>query len=199
MAKNGDAAGLLRSLRDRIVRLEEEKRAIAEDIKGVYAEAKSQGFDVKALRVVVKRAMEDETSKAKRRETEELAEVYLASLGMLEGTPLGDAARERMLPETAKSEPEPSDDDGDGGTASDGGAPEPAKGSFSPEEIAAARNRGADDCKDGKRIIDNPFTAGDPRRAAWDEGHCHASGSDGMEIPESWRRKPKAPEKGADA
>lgn len=198
MAKNGDAAGLLRSLRDRIVRLEEEKKSIAEDIKGVYAEAKSQGFDVKALRVVVKRAMEDESAKAKRRETEELAEVYLASLGMLEGTPLGDAARERMLPEPVKPDPQPDEDDG-GDDAPAGGAPEPAKGGFSPEDIAAARERGADDCKDGKRIIDNPFMAGDPRRAAWDEGHCHASGSDGMEIPESWRRKPNGPEKGAGA
>ena len=73
------------------------------------------------------------------------------------------------------------------------------KAGFRKEDIAAARQQGTEDCHGGKRIIDNPFVAGDPRRAAWDEGHCHASGSDGMEIPESWRRKPKAPEKGAGA
>lgn len=204
MATNGDAAGLLRSLRDRIVRLEEEKKAIAEDIKDVYAEAKGQGLDAKALRQVVKRALETQSDAAKRRETEALTELYLASLGMLDGTPLGDAARERALPPEPPSDPDREGDDGGG----DGSAPSPApdappqlptRGGLTAEDIAAARQQGAEDCHSGKRIIDNPFVAGDPRRAAWDEGHCHASGSDGMEIPESWRRKPKAPEKGAGA
>ncbi|WP_322997473.1 hypothetical protein [Castellaniella sp.] len=66
--------------------------------------------------------------------------------------------------------------------------------------MEAARQQGEQDSRDGKRIIDNPFVAGDPRRAAWDEGHCKARGSDGMDIPEAWRRKSKsdAPNKGAD-
>lgn len=196
MSKNGDASGLLRSLRDRIVRREEEKKAVADDIKGIYAEAKSLGFDVKALRIVVKREMEDAAQKAKRRETEELAELYLANLGMLDGTPLGDATRERMVP------PEPEQrnpDDGDDAPPPSGDR-EPARGAFTQEDMDVARERGAADCKGGKRVIDNPFVAGDPRRAAWDEGHCREAGSDGMEIPEAWRRKPNAaPGKGDEA
>jgi uncharacterized protein (UPF0335 family) len=201
MSKNGDAAGLLRSLRDRIVRLEEEKKSIAEDIKDVYAEAKANGFDVKALRIVVKRAMEDASQKAQRCETEELAELYLANLGALDGTPLGDAARKRILP-TEPEPREPDKDDGDDGAQASRpeDQAEPSRGAFTAEDLDAARERGASDHTGGKRVIDNPFVAGDPRRAAWDEGYCREAGSDGMEIPEAWRRKPKpTPEKGADA
>ena len=122
MTTNGDAAGLLRSVRDRIVRLEEEKKAIAEDIKGIYAEAKGLGLDTKAVRQVVKRTMETQTDAAKRRETEALTELYLASLGMLDGTPLGDAARERALPPAPAADPDRDSDD-DGGA---GASPEPA-------------------------------------------------------------------------
>lgn len=201
MSNTGNASGILRSLRDRIVRLEEEKKSIADDIKGIYAEAKGQGFDVKAVRVVVKRAMEDEAQKVKRRETEEISEIYLANLGMLDGTPLGDAARERALP------PEPDRREPDKGAGDGGAAPpspadhrDPVKGAFTADDLDAARERGAADSRGGKRVIDNPFVAGDPRRAAWDEGHCREAGSDGMEIPEAWRRKSSAnPEKGDEA
>ncbi|WP_039853188.1 hypothetical protein [Magnetospirillum fulvum] len=49
----------------------------------------------------------------------------------------------------------------------------------------------------GKPVSANPFPAGDPRRAAWDEEWCRAAGSDGMEIPEAFRRK-KKPQKPKD-
>lgn len=68
-------------------------------------------------------------------------------------------------------------------------APEPEPDST--RTTAEAREEGAQAHRDGARIIDNPYTAGDPRRASWDEGFCAASGSDGMDIPEAWRRKPK--------
>lgn len=189
--KNGAAADILRSMRDRIVRLEEEKKSISDDIKGIYAEAKSQGFDAKALRIVVKRAMEDASAKAKRRETEEIAELYLASLGMLDGTPLGDAARERLVEPDRDRDDEPDDDRAPPLPPSHTEPEKPTRGVLTEEDIAAAREQGAVDSQAGKRIIDNPFVAGDPRRAAWDEGHCRDRGSDGMEIPESWRRKAK--------
>ncbi|WP_322997472.1 DUF2312 domain-containing protein [Castellaniella sp.] len=96
MSSNGYAAGALRAFRDRIARLEEEKKALQADIKDVYAEVKACGFDTKAMRVVVKRYLEDESQRTERRETEELAKIYLANLGMLDGTPLGDSARERI-------------------------------------------------------------------------------------------------------
>lgn len=202
MSNNCAASDLLRSFRDRIVRLEEEKKAIAEDIKSVFTEAKGQGFDTKSLRAVVKRSMEGSSETAKRKETEAITELYLASLGMLDGTPLGDKARERALP----PEKDDRDDDpagGDGAPAGDppAGDPPPAvppRGALTEQDMADARGRGSEDCRKGKRIIDNPFTAGDPRRAAWDEGHCQESGSDGMEIPESWRRKAKASPSDAD-
>jgi uncharacterized protein (UPF0335 family) len=69
----------LRSFVERIERLEEEKAALAEDIKEVYAEAKGTGFDAKILRRVIKlRKMDVE----KRREEDELLELYKAAIGM---------------------------------------------------------------------------------------------------------------------
>jgi uncharacterized protein (UPF0335 family) len=75
----GVAAVQLRSFVDRIERLEEEKKGLADDIKDIYSEAKGQGFDVKILRKIIslrKRSKED------RQEEEELLELYKAALGM---------------------------------------------------------------------------------------------------------------------
>jgi len=64
---------------ERIERLEEEKAALAEDIKEVYSEAKGTGFDVGVLRKIVSlRKMDTE----KRREAEELLELYKSAVGM---------------------------------------------------------------------------------------------------------------------
>ena len=69
----------LRAYLDRIERLEEEKKAMADDIKDIYAEAKGVGFDVKTLRKIYKlRKM----STDKRREEEELLELYKAAVGL---------------------------------------------------------------------------------------------------------------------
>jgi uncharacterized protein (UPF0335 family) len=79
MAKSGFAAGQLKSLVERIERLEEEKAALAEDIREVYAEAKGNGFDVKIMRQVVRiRKMET----ADRQEAEAVLDLYLSALGM---------------------------------------------------------------------------------------------------------------------
>ncbi len=74
------AHGQLRSIVERIERLEEEKAAIAADIKEVYAEAKGNGFDTKILRKVVRLRKVDT---AERQEEEALMDVYMAALGML--------------------------------------------------------------------------------------------------------------------
>lgn len=71
---------LLHSIIERIERLEEEKKAIADDIKEVYAEAKANGFDTKALRRVVAYRKKDQ---AQVQEEEAIFELYLHSLGML--------------------------------------------------------------------------------------------------------------------
>lgn len=73
------AADQLRLLIERIERLEEEKKGISDDIKDVYGEAKSTGFDVKTIRTLVRlRKME----KHHRDEAEELLETYKQALGL---------------------------------------------------------------------------------------------------------------------
>ncbi|KAF2990589.1 DUF2312 domain-containing protein [Methylocystis sp. MJC1] len=71
--------GHLRAFVERIEKLEEEKRAIADDIKDVYAEAKGTGFDPKIIRKIVSLRRQD---KHKRQEEEEILELYLSALGM---------------------------------------------------------------------------------------------------------------------
>ena len=71
----------LKAFVERVERLEEEKKAIADDVRDVYAEAKANGFDVKALRTVVKLRKLDLNE---RREQEAVLETYMHALGMLE-------------------------------------------------------------------------------------------------------------------
>jgi uncharacterized protein (UPF0335 family) len=71
----------LRAFVERVERLEEEKKAIADDIRDVYAEAKANGFDAKALRSVVRLRKQDVNE---RKEHEAILETYLHALGMLE-------------------------------------------------------------------------------------------------------------------
>lgn len=75
---NGMAQGQLRSIIERIERLEVEKAEVAEQIKEVYAESKGNGFDVKAIRKVVKLRKID---RAKRQEEEAILDMYLGALG----------------------------------------------------------------------------------------------------------------------
>ncbi len=89
---NSIAGEQLRSLVERIERLEEDKRSIADDIRDVYAEAKGNGYDVKALRDIIKMRKQD---KDKRAEHEAIVEAYKSALGMFSDTPLGQAAIER--------------------------------------------------------------------------------------------------------
>jgi uncharacterized protein (UPF0335 family) len=74
------AAGQLRALIERIERLEEEKKTIADDIKDVYAEAKGTGFDTKAIRAIVRLRKQDQ---AERQEEETILDLYKAALGMV--------------------------------------------------------------------------------------------------------------------
>lgn len=70
----------LRAIIERIERLEEEKKAISDDIRDVYAEAKGNGFDVKVLRTIVRMRKQDAEERA---EHETILETYLQALGML--------------------------------------------------------------------------------------------------------------------
>jgi uncharacterized protein (UPF0335 family) len=80
MADSSVARDQLRSVVERIERLEEEKKTIADDIKDVFAEAKGNGFDTKTLRTVV-RMRKIEASE--RQEQEAMLDLYLSALGML--------------------------------------------------------------------------------------------------------------------
>ena len=73
------AAGQLRALIERIERLEEEKKTIADDIKEVFAEAKGTGFDTKAIRTIIRLRKKDQ---AERQEEVSILDLYKAALGM---------------------------------------------------------------------------------------------------------------------
>lgn len=77
------AAEQLKSFIERIERLETEKTTISDDIKDVFAEAKSAGYDVAILREVLRIRKQD---KAEREEKEAILELYLSALGMSYGS-----------------------------------------------------------------------------------------------------------------
>lgn len=81
MAKQGNiTADQLKSYIERVERLEEDKKAVLEDIKEVFAEAKANGFDVKTMRQVMKLRKMDANE---RDEQEYMLDVYKRALGML--------------------------------------------------------------------------------------------------------------------
>jgi len=83
-AKPADVGGIageqLRAIIDRIERLEEEKKALSEDIKDVYSEAKGNGFDTRIIRRIISLRKRD---RAELDEEETMLQVYMRALGML--------------------------------------------------------------------------------------------------------------------
>ena len=76
---DGIAGKRLKSFIERVERLEQEKSELADDIKHIYAEAKGVGFDTKTIRKIIRlRKMDSE----KRREEDELLELYKAAIGL---------------------------------------------------------------------------------------------------------------------
>ncbi|TGT64130.1 MULTISPECIES: DUF2312 domain-containing protein [unclassified Mesorhizobium] len=73
------AAAELRSIIERVERLEEEKKTITEDISDVYSEAKGRGYDTKAIRTIVRRRKLDA---AERQEQDSILDLYEEALGM---------------------------------------------------------------------------------------------------------------------
>ena len=200
----GASVDRLLSLLERIERLVEERKALADDIKEIFGEAKAAGFDPKVMRQMIK---ERAQSPEERREWSALCDVYRAALGMLDGTPLGDHARKRFEDRQAPPDDSPPHDSSDGhaphrASPPEDGQPSPADAprraapaAPSTEDLLTAKAEGAAAAKAGRRVMENPYPAGDARRAAWDEGWCSARASDGMDIPDAWRRsKPKKPD-----
>lgn len=183
----GIAGEELQSIVSRIERLEEEKAGIAGDIREVYAEAKGRGFDQKTIRQIVRlRKMGTQ----EREEYEALLDIYKAALGMLDGTPLGEAAIRRLTKGDEKQS-----ESGDQGSADaergEDAAKEPEQPAESGPTLDEARDMGRKAAENGEPVTSNPFPARDPRRAAWDEEWCRSAGSDGMDLPDAWRRAPK--------
>jgi uncharacterized protein (UPF0335 family) len=79
IAETGVAAQELTQFVERVERLEEEKKAISDDIRDVYAEMKGRGFDVKAVRQIVKIRKQDHSE---RKEMEAILELYMSALNM---------------------------------------------------------------------------------------------------------------------
>lgn len=104
MADTSVAREQLRTIVERIERLEEEKKAIADDIKEVKAEAKGNGFDVKALTSLLKIRKIEATE---REEQEAILDLYMSALGML---PAFEREDHRT---TAEDFDDPVDDDDD--------------------------------------------------------------------------------------
>jgi uncharacterized protein (UPF0335 family) len=214
MSNGPVAADQLRLLIERIERLQEEKKGIADDIKDVYSEAKSRGFCPKTMkRVVALRKLEPD----ERRELEAMLDLYKGALGMLDGTPLGTWAVEKLKKDHARKD-DPAAPDCPGATDDKAGPEDQAAADASNGEhdageadapelapeltIEDARRLGAEAARTGIDVTRNPFPARDARRAAWDEAWCRELGSDGMDIPAALRpaaRKPKTDTAGEDA
>ena len=79
MSDHGIARDQLRAFIERIERLEEEKKAIADDVKEVYAEAKGSGFDTKVMRQIIRIRKQDRNERA---EQEAILDLYMHALGM---------------------------------------------------------------------------------------------------------------------
>lgn len=79
---SGEVSGArLKSFIERVERLEEEKKALAEDVRDIYSEAKATGFDPKIMRKIISLR---KTNLEKRREEQELLDLYMSAIGMAE-------------------------------------------------------------------------------------------------------------------
>ncbi len=97
MAAGGIAGERLRSLVERIERLEDEKAALAADVREVFAEAKADGYDVKVMRQVIKLRKMDHADRA---EQEEVLALYKHALGMEDAAVTPEVAPAPEAPST---------------------------------------------------------------------------------------------------
>lgn len=185
-------------------RLEEAKAAAAARLHDAFSAAAAVGFDTPTLKAVLKLR---KLSPEQRKERRALEAIYLAALGMLEGDPLPDEARRRLDEQDRQPQPErgPGPQSGPKAGPKEAKAPDPAAAPPLPppppqmpmnlKDPEEARQEGRDAAAAGKRIYDNPFPAGDPCRAAWDEGWCEQRKSHGMDTPAAYQRRTKPPDR----
>lgn len=168
-------------------RLEEIKRLASEDLKAAFETANLEGYDVATLKVVLKLR---KLTPAQRLERRALEAIYMAAIGLLDGDALPDEARRRLSGEEPTNPSEPRLPDLDPSQAEQPKpAPREEQQTLALKDPAEARQEGADAAAAGKRIYDNPYPAGDPCRAAWDEGWCGQRNSNGMDVPQAYQRR----------
>lgn len=186
---------------NRLEELESRKKQASDDLKAAFETASVEGYDTTTLKAVLKLR---KLTPAQRLERRALEAIYLAAIGLLDGDALPDEARRRLSGEAPKDPAEPKLPDGDSpATAPDAPARREEQPALVLKDPAEARQEGADAAAAGKRIYDNPYGAGDPCRAAWDEGWCGQRNSHGMDVPQAYQRKQppkkKDDDKGGDA
>ena len=172
----------LKQLVESIERLEADRDEIATQIREKKAEAVGFGYSRKALNVVLKRR------KMGKDELDALVDLYQAELGMLAGTPLGDAAIARLERLDRRNEQNPAEAE----------APPPPEPEAPADTEDEAREKGAAAACAGEPITANPYPPRSALRAAWDEAWCQEKGSDGMDLPDAWKPTPKKPKPSAD-
>jgi uncharacterized protein (UPF0335 family) len=169
--------------------LKERIKGLKADRKGTMDQTRADtGFVPKVQEQIVRERKMDPASRGHFATQLQLAR---GVMGMLDGTPLGDAARKAF----EKPPPAPSDtwvaDDRQDEFPEIPDQQERPK-AITEEDIKQARQAGVDAAQAGLKVTDNPYPAEASKlRAAWDEGWCSENGSDGMDIPEELRRKPK--------
>lgn len=151
---------------------------------------KSHGHDPKVIEQMIR---ERKMDPIERMTFQTKLQVYRAKLGLLDGTPLGAAALKAL-----GEKPKPATDSGRIDDPSQDPLPEVPDEPKAPQEptdadIEKARGEGVEAARAKKPISSNPYPAEQPKlRAEWEMGWCGELGSDGMDIPESLRRKPKS-------
>ncbi len=176
--------------------INQEIKALKEDIKDKKAirkdrmqELRGAGFDAAPVEQMIR---ERRMSPEERRAFQAKLQVYRAMLDMLDGTPLGEAAR-RAFEESRKKREQSEDAElplSEEQASTEEPPPKPTPQiEISPEGISAAREAGKVAARAGQSVTDNPYpSAQEELRAAFDEGWCSELGSDGMEIPAEFRR-----------
>lgn len=187
------------SPRERLVRhvqrlesLAASKAEAAGDLADAFKAAQADGYDPSTLRVVLKLR---QLTPAERKQRRALEAIYLAALGMLEGDALPDEARRRLDGNDTTSAPKPSASPAAGDAKP---AKQPPQRPLALKDPEDARREGGEAAAAGKRIYDNPFPAGDPCRASWDEGWCAQRKSHGMEPPAAYQRRTEKPAEKSD-
>lgn len=195
MQAEGARRRLVKCIHD-LERLEKGKKDAADALKERFQEAKGAGFDPETLKVVLRLR---KLTPDQRRERRALEAIYMAALGMLDGDALPESARRHFESAPPPPVPDPSEptlEPEDAIAPPVAQPPAPAEPQLPLKTPDEARLEGEAAAAAGKRIYDNPYSAGDPCRAAWDEGWCAGAGSHGMDTPAAYqRRQPAKPPK----